>query len=76
MSSVKITNDKLAPDSEWEVWIGLDGEDPEDCPFGFLVGIGPTKQAAIADAIKDLQTAVNDLYDQLEPLAGDRARRA
>lgn len=39
---------------EWQVWLGLAGEHPVLDLYGFVVGVGETRDAAIADAVQNL----------------------
>ena len=44
----------------WQVWIGLDDEDPIEGP-GFIIGLAATRDEAVAEAVADLQAAVATL---------------
>jgi len=45
----------------WQVWITLDGHDPIEDAFGFIVGTGDTRDEAVAAAVKDLEAAIEEL---------------
>ena len=47
--------------SDWSVWFSLDEHDPITDPFGFCIGTGQTRAAAIEDAIEDLGAAIDQL---------------
>lgn len=46
---------------EWEVWIGLGDGDPTADGIGFIIGLGATRDAAVAAAVHDLEAAVDRL---------------
>jgi len=50
---------------DWSVWATTDGEHPIRGPHGFIVGIGATRDEAVASAVADLEAAVEEL--QLPP---------
>lgn len=52
---------------DWEVWIGLDDEDPLESPVGFCLGHAATRDGAVAQAVADLEAAVAEL--QRPPLS-------
>ena len=46
---------------DWDVWISLPDHDPIEDAFGFVVGVGRTRDAAVADAVQALEEAVERL---------------
>jgi hypothetical protein len=46
---------------DWQVWISLDDHDPLNDPFGFIIGTGKTRDAAVADAVRDLEAILEQL---------------
>lgn len=50
--SLLITRDG---DGDWCVWMSLPDHDPELDAFGFVIGIGATRDAAVADAVAELE---------------------
>jgi hypothetical protein len=56
----------LAPGSslgqdQWQVWVQLVEGDPTRQHESFIVGIGPTREAAVLEALFSLGNAVADL---------------
>lgn len=47
--------------NDWNVWVTTDGEHPIRGPFGFIVGGGATRDEAVAEAVKDLEVAIEEL---------------
>ena len=45
----------------WNVWIGLEGDMPAPQGFSFIIGSGATRDEALADAVKDLEAALEQL---------------
>lgn len=57
--SVMIT--VLRDGSDWNVWIALDdGTTPPSGP-SFIIGSGATRDEAVAEAVKDLEAATDQL---------------
>jgi hypothetical protein len=48
-------------EQQWDVWIGLPGSDPEVDRFGFVAGVGRTRDLAVADAVAALEATVERL---------------
>lgn len=46
---------------DWDVWISLPNHDPIKDVFGFAIGVGDTRDAAVADAVQALEEAVERL---------------
>lgn len=44
-------------DADWHVWMSLEDHDPLDDAFGFIIGSGETRDAAVADAVASLEAA-------------------
>lgn len=58
MSAIKIAQEF----GEWLVWLGLEGDgDPSTNVSGFVIGVGATRDAAVAAAVADLEAAVESL---------------
>ena len=49
------------PSGWWEVWLALDKGDPLTQPCSFIIGLGPTKDAAKAAAVAELEAVVEFL---------------
>ena len=45
----------------WEAWFGLDGTDPSSDAVGFCVGMGKTRNQAVAAAASELEAALEEL---------------
>lgn len=58
MSTVTI---QCAAMDDWTVWLSLDDHDPVKDPFGFVIGVGQTREDAIGDAVQDLVAALTAL---------------
>ena len=48
-------------DADWNVWATLDNHDALKDACGFVIGGGETKDAALASAVVELETAVDAL---------------
>jgi hypothetical protein len=48
-------------DDDWQVWITLPDHDALRDAFGFVIGTGATRDAALAAAVADLEAAVDAL---------------
>ena len=46
---------------DWLVWGTLPDHDAIEDAFGFVVGVGSTRDSAVADAIKALEAAAEEL---------------
>ena len=57
MSALTIINEE----GQWGVWIGLDNTNPRTSPFGFCIGVGTTRNKALAEAVADLESATDAL---------------
>ena len=68
MSTILVRND---PPGKWQVWIGLGDGDPlfDD---GFIVGLGATRDEALAAAVADLEAVVAQLQSEPAGMAGSR----
>lgn len=51
----------FASESNWQVWVTLEDHNPIRDAFGFCIGTGKTRDAAVADAVKDLEGATEVL---------------
>jgi hypothetical protein len=58
MSSLLITT---SGPEDWAVWISLPKHDPLTDRWGFVIGSGATRDAAVADAVATLEQAVERL---------------
>jgi hypothetical protein len=67
MSTIAVLHD--APD-DWQVWIGLEDQTPP-AGLSFIIGTGPTRDAAVAAAVKDLEDVIERLQQPAEAPAGD-----
>ena len=47
--------------SGWFVWISLPNHDPDKDAYGFIIGAGDTRDAAVTDAVSALQDAMDRL---------------
>lgn len=54
-------------DGQWEVWLGLadDVAGPPPDGYSFIIGVGPTRGAAVAQAVDDLARALGELRSDL-----------
>ena len=48
-------------DDDWDVWITLPDHDAIHDAVGFIIGSGETRDAAVAAAVADLESAVERL---------------
>jgi hypothetical protein len=62
MSALTIRDDN----GDWQVWIALKKGNPTRMNESFIVGMGATRDEAVADAVKDLETCIDEL--QAEPV--------
>jgi hypothetical protein len=63
MSLVTILKDG----DDWSVWIQLeDGSKPTE-GLAFVIGCGKTLDEAVADAVRDLEAAIDELHAVTEP---------
>ena len=56
MSTITIEHDDA-----WQVWIGLDSDSPPPDGYSFIIGVGATRDDAVAEAIADLAVAIAQL---------------
>jgi hypothetical protein len=47
-------------DGGFEMWVGLEGSDPRADAFGFMVGQGETREAAIEDGTREMARALGE----------------
>ena len=67
MSGVSLLITKSG-DDDWNVWIGLPEQDPLLDPYGFIIGSGATKEAAITEAVASLEAATERLQSPAEAI--------
>lgn len=58
MSKLLIDEDA---NGHFTVWITLPDHDPIQDAFGFVIGVGATRAEAVADAVVDLEAALEEL---------------
>ena len=46
---------------EWQVWVQLVAGDPRWMGESFIIGNGPTRDAALASAVQELEAALEEL---------------
>lgn len=46
---------------DWQAWIGWDGDGRADDVTGWIIGAGPTRDAAVTEAVAELEAAVEKL---------------
>lgn len=46
---------------EWEVWLSLDDGTKAPAGLSFVIGVGATRDEAVADAVKDLEAKIQQL---------------
>lgn len=60
MSALRVQRDG----DDWLVWIGLEGDgDISREGLGFVIGVGKTRDAAVAEAVADLEAVVARLQE-------------
>jgi hypothetical protein len=69
---MKIVVNQDGPD-DWGVWAGLPDSDPATDAFGFCIGVGATRDEAVAWAVKALEAAAEKLQEPAG-LLGDPAQ--
>jgi hypothetical protein len=50
-----------AAESDWQVWAQLEDEDPREQPNSLIVGLGTSRDAAVADAVSALEETIEAL---------------
>lgn len=51
----------VGDEGDYNVWISLPDHDPVRDAFGFVIGCGDTRDAAVADAVASLEGALSAL---------------
>ena len=65
MSQIVVLHE--GPD-DWQVWIGLEDQRPP-AGWSFSIGTGQTRNAAVADAVKDLEAQIERLQQPVTSVA-------
>ena len=55
----------LRDDSGWNVWINLDDGTTAPAGLSLIIGSGATRDEAVADAVKDLEAALDQLQQPM-----------
>ena len=48
-------------EDDWSVWMSLPDHDPLRDAFGFVIGSGTTRDAAVANAVRELESEIEQL---------------
>lgn len=71
--SIVITEEVSEP--HWNVWVSLPDHDPVNDPFGFVIGVGSTRDVAVEDAVAVLEDCCDRLQAQRDPVNGIEERK-
>ena len=67
MSAITVLRDG----DDWDVWMNLDDGTTAPGGLSFVIGSGATRDEAVADAVKDLEAALDQLQQPM-PVASSK----